>query len=108
MSQVAAPPDAPFRDPAFRRTIIAGRDAAKLAEWRAALMLGRLVLCGNCSAFQFGADPTGFGHCQRFDTEAAPFCPSPCAGFAPSATPTAPAYLPDPDCAPNLAREYTR
>lgn len=108
MSQVAAPPDAPIRDPASHHSVITARDATNLAGWRAALVLGRLVVCGNCNAFQFGADPAALGHCQRFDTEAAPFCPFPCEGFAPSETPTARDYLPDPDSARNWARECIR
>jgi len=52
---------------------------------------------GNCASCQFGADHAGQGHCPRYDIEAAPFVPFPCEGFGTSATPTAPAYLPDPD-----------
>src|ERR1700686_3749997 len=57
---VAAPR---LRNPAFRRAISAARDAAPLSEYRAALMLGRLRLCGNCSRYTFDQDPAGAGTC---------------------------------------------
>jgi len=81
MSQVAAQPDLRFRDSTFRRAIIGARDAAQLEEWRAPLVLGHLVVCNDCDAFRFGANPAGLGHCSRYDTEAAPFCPFQCPGI---------------------------
>lgn len=79
---------------------------ASLAEYRAALVLGRLHVCGNCDAFQFRDDPAGLGRCSRFDSESWAFVPFQCGGFAIGATPAVPAYLPDPAGALARAREY--
>jgi hypothetical protein len=86
-----------------KRAIIAARDAAPLADFRAALLLGRLVICGNCAHFAFGAEAGGVGHCRRFGCEAWPFAPFVCSGFTMSPTPTAEAYLPDRDGAKAIA-----
>lgn len=67
---------------------------APLADFREALLLGRLHVCCNCTAFAFGADPAGLGHCQRFNVEAWPFVPFWCSAFEPSRVPAAPEYLP--------------
>jgi hypothetical protein len=91
-----------------RRAIIQARDAAPLSDFRAAFVMGRLHLCGNCSRFIFGADPGALGHCQRFNLETAPFVPFWCAGFEVSRTPAAPDYLPDPDGARARAKEYLK
>jgi hypothetical protein len=69
-------------------------------------VLGRLIVCGNCDAFRFGAKPAELGHCRRYDTEAAPFCPFQCPGFEVAKEPAAPAFLPDPDGA--IARAAAR
>jgi hypothetical protein len=80
-----------------REAIRTARDRAPLADFRAALVLGRLHVCCNCAAFTFGSDPAGLGHCRRFTTEAAAFVPFWCAGFEGAVRPVAPDYLPDPD-----------
>jgi hypothetical protein len=91
-----------------RRAIIVARDAAPLADFRQALLLGRLVICGNCSRFEFGAPPAGTGTCTRWQVEAFPFVPFWCAGFELSKTPTAPAFVSDLDGASAKAREYAK
>lgn len=63
------------------RAIAAARDVAPLADFRAALTLGRLHVCCNCGHFSFGVEPAGLGHCERFNVEAWPFVPFWCAGF---------------------------
>ena len=65
------------------RAVLAARDAAPLSEYRAALILLRLHVCGNCAAFQFGSDPASLGECLRFNVEAWPFVPFGCVGFKP-------------------------
>jgi uncharacterized membrane protein len=77
------------------RAIAAARDAAPLADFRAALVTGRLYLCCNCAQFAFTADPAALGRCHRFSVEAAPFIPFWCVGFEPSLRPVAPDYLPN-------------
>jgi hypothetical protein len=54
-----------------------------MAEFRDALVLGRLVVCCNCLHFRWGADPAGIGQCERFKVEAFPFIPFCCSGFEP-------------------------
>ena len=68
---------------------------AALALHRAALLLGRLHVCCNCSTFVFGSNAAALGHCRRFNLEAAPFVPFWCSGFEASGTPAAPDYLPE-------------
>lgn len=104
VSKGSKDPFAPFetaqdgRSETFRARDAAGRDdAALLADFHAALVLGRLVVCGNCAHFDRGAEPAGLGHCRRFASETWPFVPFTCAGFTVSPTPAALAYLPDPD-----------
>jgi hypothetical protein len=80
---------------AHRKALQITRDAAPLEEYRAGLTLGRLHLCGNCSAFTFASDPASMGQCSRFG-DAWPFVPFYCAAFQASPTPAAPAYLPQP------------
>jgi len=80
-----------------RRATIAAREAAPLADFQAGLVLGQLVICGNCSSFAVGADPATLGHCRRYSTESWPFVPFACAGFTASPKPAAPAFVPDPD-----------
>lgn len=92
----------------FRRAVLAARDAAPLSEYRAALILLRLHVCGNCAAFQFGSDPASLGECLRFNVEAWPFVPFGCVGFEASRTPAAPDYLPDPAGARVRAKEYSK
>ena len=71
------------------------RDAAPLGEYRAALVHGRLHLCGNCSRYSFGADPATAGTCALHGEGLLAFAmPFDCGDFEVSATPTAPAYLP--------------
>jgi hypothetical protein len=91
-----------------RKAIKSARDAAPLSEYDAALILGRLYLCGNCAAFQFFSDPAGLGRCSSFKVETWPFIPFWCAGFEASRTPAAPDYLPDPDGARASAKEYSK
>ena len=78
---------------------------AGLAEYRAALLLGRLVICANCSAFIPADDPYGLGRCSRYTEEAWPFVPFKCVGFDISERPLAPALLPDPNGARARALE---
>jgi hypothetical protein len=79
------------------KAIAAARDAAPLAGYRAALILGRLHLCGNCSRYTFGQDPAGAGACSKHGDGLLAFAmPFDCRDFAVSAIPTAPAYLPEP------------
>jgi hypothetical protein len=93
-----------------RKAIKSTRDAATLGmeEFRAALVLGRLHVCCNCQQFTFGTHPGRFGHCRRFDLEAAPFVPFWCSGFEASGTPAAPDFLPDPEGARARAKEYSK
>lgn len=72
-------------------------DAKVLTDFRAALLLGKLIVCGNCLHFTPGTEPGGPGHCRQFGTETWPFVPFICSGFTVSPTPLAPAYLPDLD-----------
>ncbi len=83
-----------LHDPAFRRAIIAARDAAGLEYWRAPLLLGQLHLCGNCSRYAFGSELAGSGTCSLHGDGLLAFAmPFPCADFVPSPTPTAPEFL---------------
>jgi hypothetical protein len=94
-----------------RRDIATACDAAGLANFREALILGRLHLCGNCSRFVFASDPAALGQCSHFNVEAWPFVPMlRCSGFEarPAATAPAPDYLPDREGALARAREYAR
>lgn len=77
--------------------------APLLADFRAALVLGRLVVCGNCAHFGRGAELAGLGHCRQFDAESWPFVPFVCSGFTVGPRPIAPAYLPHLDGARALA-----
>jgi hypothetical protein len=79
-----------------------------LSRYHNSLLLGKLHVCGNCRHFDFGPDPLEFGQCRRFSVEAWPFVPFWCAGFQASATPTAPAFLPDPDGRLALERELAK
>jgi hypothetical protein len=80
-------------------------EAASLAEYRAALILGRLHLCGNCSRYTFASDPASAGACAIHGDGLLAFAmPFGCRDFAASTTPAAPEYLPDPDGA--RARRY--
>ena len=65
-----------------RQRISAARDITPMGDFREALMLGRLHVCCNCSAFTFGPIPAGVGHCQYFNVEAWPFVPFWCSRFA--------------------------
>lgn len=62
--------------------IVAARDAAGLAEWRAPLLLGRLRLCGKCAHFTFGPEPPSFGTCSLHGGGLLPFLPFDCPDFA--------------------------
>ena len=75
-----------------KRAIIAARDASCLADFRGALISGRLYLCGNCARFTFSPDPTQ-GECSRHG-EVQSFIPFACSDFDLSKEPTAPAYVP--------------
>lgn len=73
-------------------------EAASLAEYREALILSRLHLCGNCSRYTLGPDPAGAGTCAMHGDGLMAFAmPFDCRDFAASTTPAAPDYLPDPD-----------
>jgi hypothetical protein len=82
-----------------------------MAEFRDALVLGRLVVCCNCLHFRWGADPAGIGQCERFKVEAFPFVPFCCSGFEPDLgfepelAPAAPEWLADPYGAQARLRE---
>ena len=95
-----------MRAPASRHAIIAARDTAQLDEWCGPLILGHLVVCGNCDALKFGSDAAGLGHCARFDIEAAPFCPFQCPGFQIAEEPAALPFVPDPAGVRARAREF--
>jgi hypothetical protein len=83
-----------LHDPVFRRAVIAARDAAGIEYWRAPLLLGRLHLCGNCSRYAFGLDPTGSGMCSLHGAGPLAFAmPFDCTDFLVSQTPTAPEFL---------------
>jgi hypothetical protein len=87
--------DRRLRESAFRRAIIAVRDATPLAEFCEALLRGRLHLCGNCSRYSFGPDPANAGTCSVHGDGLLAFAmPFDCRDFEVSPTPTAPAYLP--------------
>jgi hypothetical protein len=86
--------------------IAAARDAARLDDWRAPLILGRLHLCGNCSRYRFGTDPAALGTCSLHGDGLLPFLPFDCSDFTVSQAPTGPACLPDPDGARARAREF--
>jgi hypothetical protein len=81
---------------------------SRLTEFRAALVLGRLVVCGNCAHFQTAREPTCLGSCQRFQVEAWALVPFSCSGFKISAHPQAPEFLPDPDGARTRRQEYAK
>jgi hypothetical protein len=89
--------------------ILEAVNAAKLEDFRASLIFGRLHLCGNCVHFTFGADAAGPGCCALFGDGLVPFAmPFNCAKFEPSVSPVAPAYLPDPDGARARAHAYEK
>ena len=76
------------------RAIIAARDAAGLDEWRAALLVGRLHMCGNCGRYAFGTDPRGSGTCTMHGEGLLAFAmPFRCPDFAVAEAPLAPGYL---------------
>ena len=79
--------------------------APLLADFRTALVLGRLVVCGNCANFEPGAELDGLGHCRQFTRETWPLVPFICGAFVVSPKPIAPAYLPDLDGARALGRQ---
>jgi hypothetical protein len=79
-----------------------------LADFRAALVLGRLVVCCNCTYFTAGAEPGGLGRCRQFAAETWAFVPFVCGGFTVSPRPAAPAYLPDSDGARAIAGQTGR
>jgi len=76
-----------------------------LADFRTALVLGRLVVCGNCASFDRGAELAGLGHCRQFGRETWPLVPFICGAFMVSPKPIAPAYLPDLEGARSLGRQ---
>jgi hypothetical protein len=83
-----------------RKAIIAAREAAPLEEYRAALLLGRLHICGNCSRYSFGFDPAGPGTCFKHGEGLLAFrMPFQCSSFQASRTPAVPQYMPHPDYA---------
>ena len=91
---------------ARRESIMSAWDGESLREYFEALLMGRLVLCGNCAHFAFGEDPAALGNCARLKVESWPFAPFQCEGFEPAAYPAAPLYLPDPTAAQARARGY--
>ncbi|HXQ31811.1 MAG TPA: hypothetical protein VN790_07605 [Steroidobacteraceae bacterium] len=68
---------------------LAGSCFGLSAEFRAAVALGRLHLCGNCSRFAVGRNPTGPGHCVFFNIETWPYVPFNCSRFEVSPAPAA-------------------
>jgi len=79
-----------------RAAIQAAAQAASpvLDDFRPALLLGRLHVCGNCSRSAFGQDPAGAGTCSMHGDGLVAFAmPFECREFQVSPTPTAPAYL---------------
>lgn len=79
--------------------ILAAAQAAHpmLEEDRAALTLGRLDICGNCSRYAFGPDPAGSGSCSLHGDGLLAFAmPFDCREFDAMETPAAPRYLADP------------
>jgi hypothetical protein len=92
-----------------RRAIAKAIEAARLTDFHASLLLGRLHLCGNCAHFKFGTDPAAPGDCAVFGEELLPFAmPFYCAKFQASATPAAPSFLPDEDGKRALEREFAK
>jgi hypothetical protein len=92
-----------------RRAIGRAIEAARLTDFRAALILGRLHLCGNCAHYSFGADPATSGSCELFGDGLMPFAmPFYCVKFVPSVAPVAPDYLPDPDGVRARAAAYPK
>jgi hypothetical protein len=78
-----------------RQVIRAASEGTQLRQYRDALVLGRLHLCGNCARFVFGPDPAGPGVCSKFGFGLVPFlAPFWCSAFAPSDNPVAPELLP--------------
>ena len=68
--------------------------AAGLKDWCAALVLGRLHLCVNCTYFCWNSNnPEGVGQCRHFELEAAPFAPFHCSRFAAADAPAIPHLL---------------
>ena len=66
-----------------------------LSEFGPALLRGHLHLCGNCCRYTFGQDPAGMGTCTLYGDGLIAFAmPFECDAFEPSATPSAPEYLP--------------
>jgi hypothetical protein len=78
--QPSAPNPQSYPDKGDSRTT-SGAARTWMAQFDAALKLGRLHVCCNCARFSFGIDRAGFGHCERFNIEAWPFVPFWCAGF---------------------------
>jgi hypothetical protein len=84
-----------------RQLIAAAAQASSLEEWRAALVLGHLHVCGNCSRYAFGADPAGLGSCALHGDGFVAFAmPIHCPDFKPNAAPPAPVYPPRGEVAP--------
>jgi hypothetical protein len=96
MSHVAGQPDPRLQQPAFRRAVIAAREAADFPRFENALRAGNLMLCCNCPHFAFSDDPAQLGQCARFTVDAWPFVAFECAGYERAAQPVAPKYLPEP------------
>jgi hypothetical protein len=93
----------------IRRAIAKAIEAARLVDYRAALLLGRLHLCGNCVQFTFGPDIAGSGSCALFGDGLVPFAmPFYCSKFQASATPAAPSFLPDEDGTMAIERELAK
>jgi hypothetical protein len=63
------------------QAIAQAREAAGLADYRDALTLGALHLCGDCRHFSFGPEVAGLGKCARYNVKAWPFVPFICPGF---------------------------
>jgi len=79
-------------------TVAMSHVAKGLDDFREALLLGRLHLCGNCSRYTFGSDPAGAGTCAIHGDGLVAFAmPFRCRDFAVSKNPIASDYLPDPD-----------
>jgi hypothetical protein len=89
-----------------RRAVLTAALGVGLEHWRAALVLGRLHLCGNCSRYTFGTDPASVGGCAVHGEGPLAFIPFHCPDFVVSCHPTLPAYVPDPDGGVTLVKAY--
>lgn len=74
--------------------LTAALESSCLHDFRYALTLGRLQICGNCLHFTAGQEPNPAGHCTHYDADTEPFIPFDCPAYCPGDKPLAPAYMP--------------